>query len=71
MFSSEETLDRVRESNFDWTVMEYNGYYKFTDKNYFKELLQSISPGFNLEGEPVSIKSIIDDVTLLKSIIFN
>ena len=54
MFTTEETKDRIRESNFDWTIMEYNGYYKFTDKDYFKSLLQEISPGFNIDGEPVS-----------------
>lgn len=33
----------------------YEGYYKFVDLSYFGQLLQEISPGFNIEGEPVSI----------------
>ena len=38
----------------DKKVIEYQGYYKFEDKEYFMRLLQEISPGFDIDGEPVS-----------------
>lgn len=54
--SVQSRMEKVRQTCFDKSVMEYDGYFKFVDKEFFGKMLEEISPGFNVKGEPVSKK---------------
>ena len=43
----------VAEVNECANLYNYYGYHRFTDKALFNQLLQEISPGFNLKGDPI------------------
>ena len=46
-------MEEVRQACFRFEDTTYEGYYKFVDQAYFKQLLQDISPGYDLNGQPI------------------
>ena len=53
---NEDPQMNVTETDYPANNYNYYGYHRFTDKAFFNQLLQEISPGFNLKGDPVSIR---------------
>ena len=57
MSEGEAATARLREQCFNLSNPCYHAYYKFHDRQLFDRLLQEISPGFRIDGVPVSLKS--------------
>ena len=54
MSEVEAVTVRLREQCLNLADPGYHAYYKFHDRQHFERLLQEISPGFRIDGVPVS-----------------
>ena len=54
MSEVEAVAARLREQCLNLADPGYHAYYKFHDRQHFERLLQEISPGFRIDGVPVS-----------------
>lgn len=59
MSETEAGAARLREQCFNLADPGYHAYYKFHDRQHFERLLQEISPGFRIDGIPVSNKTFL------------